>query len=120
MDIAGSFAPRRSSPFLAENLALGDIVEADVSLIITRRVSRSERAVISVFVADSSLVDGVKASLEAVGCTVERRTRSGSLAVDCANPETFDRAQAWLLAQGNLGFDVLQPPRRRADDRDTA
>ena len=108
-----------SSPFLAENLALGDIVEADVSLIITRRVSRSGRAAISVFVADSSLVDGVKASLEAVGCTVERRTCSGSLAVDCADPETFDRAQAWLLAQGDLGFDVLQPP-RRADDRDTA
>ena len=108
-----------SSPFLAENLALGDIVEADVSLVITRRVSRSGRAAISVFVADSARVDAVKASLEAVGCTVERRTRSGSLAVDCADAETFDRAQAWLLAQEDIGFDVLQPP-RRADDRDTA
>jgi hypothetical protein len=108
-----------SSPFLAENLALGDIVEVDASLSITRRVSRSGRATIAVFVADSARVEAVKACLEAVGCTVERRVRSGSLAVDCANAETFDRAQTWILAQEDIGFDVLQPP-RRADDRDTA
>lgn len=107
-----------SSPFLAENFALGDIVEADSSLTITRRVSRSGRAAISVFVAEPARVEGVKGSLEAVGCTVERRVRSGSLAVDCADAESFDRARTWLLALEDLGFDVLQPP-RRVDDRDT-
>ena len=107
-----------SSPFLAENLALGDIVEADTSLVMTRRASRSGRAAISVFVADTARVDGVKASLERIGCVVERRTRTGSLAVDCATTETFSNAEVWLLAQENIVFDVLQAP-RRADDRST-
>lgn len=103
------------SPFLADDLALGDIVEADESRRLLRRVSRSGRAAIVTFVPQFNEVEVVRASLVNLGCGVERRSPSGTLAVDCATPEIFDRAHTWLAARPNNTFEVLQTPRRPGD-----
>lgn len=107
------------SPFLADGFALGDIVEADSSLRIARRVSRSGRGAILGFVESSDRVEGVAARLVTLGCVVERRSGTGTLAIDCATPEIFDRASAWLAGQSELSFEVNQTPRRpgEPDDR---
>ncbi|MBX3191475.1 MAG: DUF4265 domain-containing protein [Labilithrix sp.] len=103
------------SPFLADGLALGDVVEADAALRIVRRVSRSGRAAMLVFVEPTDRVAEVEACLVTLGCGVEQRSRSGALAVDCATKEVFDRARAWLVAQPNVTFEILQPPRQPED-----
>lgn len=100
------------SPFLADDLALGDIVEADESRRLLRRVSRSGRAAMFAFVPRLDEVEGVSASLLDLGCAVERRRQTGTLSVNCATPDIFDRAHAWLAARPNITFEVLQPPRR--------
>lgn len=99
------------SPFLAGGFALGDVVEADSSLRILRRVSRSGRGAILGFMNDSDRVVDVMTRLLTLGCVVERRSRTGSLAIDCATSEIFDRARTWLAAQPEIVFEVLQTPR---------
>jgi hypothetical protein len=100
------------SPFLADGFALGDVVEADSTLRIVRLVSRSGRGAMLVFVEQPERVDDVTTTLVTLGCGVERRARTGTLAVDCGTPEIFDRAHAWLAVQTGVGIEVLQPPRR--------
>lgn len=101
-----------SSPFLASGFALGDVVEVDGSLRILQRVSRSGRGAIVGFVDDADQVDDVSARLVTLGCVVERRPRTGTLAVDSATPEIFDAASSWLAGQSEVVFEVLQAPRR--------
>jgi hypothetical protein len=104
-----------SSPFLADGFALGDIVEADSTLRLLRRVSRSGRGAILGFVEHAEQVEDVRTRLVTLGCVVERRSSAGSLAIDCATPEVFDRASTWLAGQSELSFEVLQTPRRHGE-----
>jgi hypothetical protein len=76
-----------SSPFLASGFALGDVVNVDQ-------------------------VDDVSARLVTLGCVVERRPRTGTLAVDSASPEIFDAASTWLAGRSEVLIEVLQAPRR--------
>ena len=104
-----------SAPFLASGFALGDIVEVDSSLRVLRRVSRSGRGAIVGFVDDADRVEHVSAHLVSLGCAVERRPRTGTLAIDSATPEIFDSASAWLGGLSDVVFEVLQAPRRAGE-----
>jgi hypothetical protein len=100
------------APFFATGLALGDIVEADERLRIMRAISRSGRGSIFAFTSDPDRVSIAMTSLARIGCGVERRTRTATLAVDCATAQIFDDACEWLGEQEDLTFEILQPPSR--------
>lgn len=99
------------TPFLADGLALGDVVEVDTALRLLRPVTRSGRSSLLVSVAQVEDVAAVQRRLQDIGCLVESRFRgSRALAVDCASLDVFARARTLLDGHEGLTYEVMQPP----------
>jgi hypothetical protein len=99
------------SPFLADGLALGDVVEVDGALRVLRAVTRSGRGSLLVSVDETADVEAIDSRLREIGCLIESRFRgSRALAVDCASLDVFDQARAFLSGRDGLTYDVMQTP----------